>query len=68
MPKRAVVDYKVRWKLKANTGEIWLKVEGGRAFSKVPLSSHHEFQALLTLLQGAKPVYYDTKGAYFATS
>ncbi len=59
MASRLIVDYKVAWKYKRNTGAIYTKFEGASKFSKVPVSNHEEFLAVLMLLQGEKPVFLD---------
>lgn len=68
MAKKIVSEYKVVWKLKDDVGGIFVKLGSSSKYQKIPLSNIGEFQALLTLLQGPKPVYYDTTKELFATT
>ena len=68
MALKIVTDYRVGWKLDDNYGRIKVKLGSSSAYHNVPLTNVGEFQVLLTILQGAKPVYYDTAKKLFATT
>ena len=68
MAKKAVLDYRVAWKLENNVGRVWVKLESSNQYKQVPLTNYDEFIALLLLLQGPKGVFYDTVAKVFATS
>lgn len=67
MALKVVTDYHVGWKLQDNLGGIGVRLGASQNFHNVPLSNVGEFQALVTVLQGSKPVYYDTVKKLFTT-
>ena len=68
MAKKIVLDYKVAWNVGRDAGVIGVKLEGISSYKKLPIDNVAEFQALLTLLQGPKAVYIDTKKNIVATA
>lgn len=78
-----VVDFNIDWYLgdvetdsnnnktigsKGEKGRIQIKTSGSNGFIAVPISSLKELIVITTLLNGKKPIYFDSVKRYIGTA
>lgn len=68
MVKLLISDYSYEWNLSTNDGALWVKAENDSVFQQFPMSSDSELLVLITMLNGPKPVFVDTKRKTFGTA
>ena len=67
MAQFLIADYRLEWNLKENKGSVWVKPENKKAFTKIPMTSNTEMLVVLSMLDGPKPIFIDTKKKVFGT-
>lgn len=68
MPKYLVTDYKIDWHVERDRGRIQFKFKGIRGAKPFLPSGAVEFLSAITMLQGPKPVYYDSDKKVLSTT
>ena len=59
--KYRIIDYHITWDMNNDFGSIAVTLESMPNLVTLNITSPHEFEALITLLQGRKALYYDTQ-------
>lgn len=63
-----VVDFVAGWDIDDNRGLIKVQLENGSDYHSVPdIDNPNEFHIILTLLQGPKPVFFNSQRRAFVT-
>ena len=57
-----ITDHQAAWNVHRNVGEIKVKYQGNNNYTTIPLSSAHEFLAVLSILQGTGTAQVDNHG------
>ncbi len=66
MAAKLIVDYKAAWQINSNKNGIKIKTDGAKSFENVKIDKASEFVAILTMLQGSSPVFYDKSKTVFS--
>lgn len=68
MPQLQIIDFIAGWDLDDNNGAIKVKFANQADYQTIPqMNDRYEFHIILTLLQGPKPVFYNTDKRSFYT-
>ncbi len=68
MPEVRVLDFVAGWDIDDNRGIVKVQLESGSDYHAVPdIDNPNEFHIILTLLQGPKPVFFNSERRAFVT-